>query len=214
MTSYSPRILSSFLKQKFVKAGILDKLKIIYRPYICPFDLLLKHIDKKNKIFDIGCGSGQFLLLAAHFTQPSGLTGIEISETLVQNAKLLLKDYSGTKLNVYNGQELPDDICEHDLVFMIDVLHHIPKKMQDIFIQQLFSKMGSSTKLIIKDIDKGSPLVYCNKIHDLLLAGEIGNELKMQNLEKILKQTGFKIVSVEKKLTLWYPHYCIVAEKP
>lgn len=40
--------------------------------------------------FYIGCGSGQFLLLLSKFTKAMKLGGIEISSTLINNAKDLL----------------------------------------------------------------------------------------------------------------------------
>ena len=46
----------------------------------------------------------------------------------------------------------------------------------------------------IKDINKSSPLVYFNKLHDIIFAGEIGNEMKYNEtivewLERMLKIT-------------------------
>lgn len=49
-----------YLKTKSNNLGFIDKLKVVYRPLICPFDKLLNYIENNDSVFDIGCGSGQF----------------------------------------------------------------------------------------------------------------------------------------------------------
>ena len=59
----SAKELSAYLGTVHNNASILDKLKIVYRPYICPFDDLIATCQDSETILDIGCGSGQFILL-------------------------------------------------------------------------------------------------------------------------------------------------------
>jgi 2-polyprenyl-3-methyl-5-hydroxy-6-metoxy-1,4-benzoquinol methylase len=59
------KTLVDFLKNQNPNAKFLDKLKIVYRPYIWPLNELLNEIPKNKSVFDIGCGSGQFALLIA-----------------------------------------------------------------------------------------------------------------------------------------------------
>jgi len=74
--------------------------------------------------------------------------------------------------------------------------------------------MKPGARLIIKDIDGGSPLVYCNKLHDLLFAGEKGNELPYQTTQSWIQQNNLEILEFTKKRMYVYPHYTIVAKKP
>ncbi len=192
----------------------LNKLKVLYRPYICPFDDLLNIIPPQKSIFDIGCGSGTFLSLCAGFVNPVKIGGIEISKDLIDNANVLLNKFNiPTSVNVYNGKNLPEAIKEYDIITLIDVLHHVPKGQQEFFLGQIHHKMKPGAIFILKDIDGSSVFVYTNKLHDLLLAKEIGNELKLNTIEEKLKELGFKIKSLTKKRMLWYPHYTIVCEK-
>ena len=73
--------------------------------------------------------------------------------------------------------------------------------------------MKPGSKLIIKDIDGSSIFRFANKMHDLIFAGEIGNELPLSITEKLLVLNGARIVSSQKKQMYVYPHYTIVAEK-
>ena len=208
--------LVTFLKSQQSNANFLDHLKITYRPYICPFDQILETIPDGAKIFDIGCGSGQFLLLCAAFVKPAALKGIEISKQLCINAEELLKEYQSNcqiEIQQYDGDELPSDLNSYSWVTMIDVLHHIPEEKHPTFFALLSQNMKAGSKIILKDINASSPLVWMNKIHDLLLAGEIGNELSMKATKDLLERNGFKIVQQSKKRMLWYPHFTLIAEK-
>ena len=216
MKKTDTKSLVKFLKSKEPNAKFVDKLKIIYRPYICPFDELLTEIAPGKSVFDVGCGSGQFALLVAEFCAPKKLKGIEISETLISNAKTLLKPYSSNieiSFEKYNGDDIPDDIASYDYVTMIDVAHHIPKKFQVDFFHQLYAKMGKGSVLIFKDINAASPFVYANKMHDMVFAGEIGNEKSLNTTLELFKKIGFSVERHSKKLMFCYPHFTIIAKK-
>lgn len=208
--------LVSFLKSKQVDAGLMDRLKIAYRPMICPLDELLKLVKPGSRVFDIGCGSGQFCLLVAGFTQAAAIGGIEISTSLIKNARQLLSEYS-TKTNVYfetyDGSHVPDLIADYDLVFMIDVVHHIPRSQLPAFFKQLASKMSPNAQLVVKDIDAASPWVLGNKLHDLAISGQKGDEWKAAELKNLVENCGFRTVSFTGRRILWYPHFTLELQK-
>src|SRR5690606_14887317 len=112
-----------------------DRIKIAYRPLICPFDDLLELIPENSSVFDVGCGSGMFLSLVKAFRNPTKLGGIEISESLIANARAVLgSDFNEqTFLAVFDGKELPENISDYEYIFMIDVYHHIPSDQQKHF---------------------------------------------------------------------------------
>jgi len=192
----------------------LNRLKTVYRPYICPFDQILNLIPPESKVFDIGCGSGSLLSLIDHFCKPEKLGGIEIDDVLVENAKLLLSS-SPVPVSVYkyDGITIPEEIKEYDIITMIDVFHHVPKSIQITFFDQLYQKMSKGSVLIYKDIDAESVFVYANKLHDMVLAGEIGNEWKAKDVAANLKKSGFACSGIIYKHMIFYPHYTIVATK-
>ncbi|PIB34636.1 hypothetical protein BFP72_04030 [Reichenbachiella sp. 5M10] len=208
--------LTQFLKQTSVNLSFIDKLKVYYRPLVCPLNTLLSYLKPGEKVFDIGCGSGQFSLLVAHYCKPKKIFGIEISQTLVTNARALLHPYRETldyTFEYFDGITIPDAINEYDTIFMIDVVHHIPKDGQRAFIKQLYEKMSPGSRLIIKDINAASPLVYFNKFHDLVFAREIGNEWTKQNMLTLLSDLNLTITLYNETRTLLYPHYTIIAQK-
>lgn len=207
--------LLAYLKKINFQAGFIDRLKVYYRPLVCPFIDLITLVKPGEKVGDIGCGSGQFCLLLAEFAKPSYIYGIEISEKLIDNAKHLFKKHSEVShdFETFDGIVFPDRIKELDIIFLNDVLHHVPVKNQRKFITDLTKKLKPGARLIVKDIDGGSALVYCNKVHDMIFAGEIGNELPYKTTKDWLEQDTLQILEFKKKRMYVYPHYTIVAKK-
>ena len=180
-TELTNRAIIRFLKKTYKGAGFIDSLKIKYRSLICPFIPLIKKVQPGEKVGDVGCGSGQFLLLLSEFAQPSYLFGIEISKKLIRQCPGSLQEFSGQNylFSEYDGKNFPAALHDMDTIFLIDVLHHVPKKRHVDFIKELALTMKPGARLILKDINAGSPLVYFNKLHDLIFAREIGNEISM-----------------------------------
>lgn len=208
--------LIKHLESTSTKAGFIDKLKIKYRPVICPFDLLLNYTEGKTSAFDVGCGSGQFISVLAKFTDLKTLKGIEISPTLIQNAREINTQFADKKtisFEVYDGVNLPNDISAYELIYLIDVLHHVPKNAQLSFIQNIKNKMNPGSIIVIKDIDASSPFVLFNKLHDLVFSREIGNEMSHKSLLKYSKEIGFTVLDSFFKRVFVYPHYFVVLKK-
>jgi 2-polyprenyl-3-methyl-5-hydroxy-6-metoxy-1,4-benzoquinol methylase len=212
----SNKEIVKFLSAALIEANFVDRIKIKYRPLICPVKELLRYSRGAKSVFDIGCGSGQFVALLANYTRVDKLKGIEISNDLISNARQVNHQFLKTKqitFALFNGKQIPDDIVEYDLVYIIDVFHHIPKVRQRQFITDVFNKMKKGAKLVFKDIDKASPLVLFNKMHDLVFSKEIGNEISLYNAEIMLKEIGFNIIETVKTTTFFYPHYFVLAQK-
>jgi len=204
-----------FLKERYNSTGFIDHLKIKYRSLIGPFKGLIKMVEPGEKAGDIGCGSGQFLLLLSNFTKASHLYGLEITPRLVDNAKKLFSSQPpGTySFNIFDGINFPDEVKDLDVIFLIDVLHHIPKKKQIPFLKNLSLAMKPGSRMVLKDINAASPFVFFNKLHDLVFALEIGNEIRMEAAKKILEDNGLEIIEQHKRTMYVYPHYTIVAKK-
>src|ERR1041384_4644259 len=93
----SNKEIISFLKSKSTNSGFVDTLKIRYRPLVCPFDELFNFVRPGMRVCDVGCGSGQFLLLLNRFTHASSFYGIEIHERLIRNARALFASEKNAK---------------------------------------------------------------------------------------------------------------------
>jgi ubiquinone/menaquinone biosynthesis C-methylase UbiE len=205
----------SFLKSIHFHTGIIDGLKIKYRSLICPFISLIKMVKPGEKVGDVGCGSGQFLLLLSKFAQPSYLFGIDIKQRLMKNATQLFSTIPKTKYNfsTYDGTNFPAELQEMDVIFLIDVLHHVPKEHQYSFLKNLIQVMKKGSRLILKDMNAKKPLVFFSKLHDIIFAGEIINVIAFEKAVSFLTQNGLQVIEQVKQTMFVYSHYTIVAQK-
>lgn len=212
----STKNLSNLLRLDMPKnASFVDKIKIAYRPYICPFSDLLEIIPEHSSVFDIGCGNGIFLSLTAGFRKPISLGGMEITQKLIDNARNILKNVQvPIFLNVFNGMDILQEIKNYQYIFLIDVIHHVSKNNQIKFLRNIRDEIAQGSILVIKDIDADHTILSkFNKLHDLVFSGKIGQELGLSTVKKILSDLGFKVMSVSYKRVLIYPHYTIVCQK-
>ena len=95
---FSNKELSEFLRTRNKVRRFIDYLKIVYRPYICPFNILLDFIPPGSSILDIGCGQGQFALIMAEYCKPSKLKGIDINGQFIEQAKQLFSSFVYKKI--------------------------------------------------------------------------------------------------------------------
>jgi SAM-dependent methyltransferase len=208
--------LVEFLSTTTSDATFLQKLKIRYRPYVCPFDELLQYAKGVASVYDIGCGSGQFAALVARFTNVQDIYGIEIDAHLIDNARKINKPFAKDKkigFATFDGTVIPKNIRQYDLIYMIDVYHHVPKPVRNDMLRQIYTAMKPGARLMLKDIDGASPFVLCNKLHDMVFAQELSHEIGFKKAQNLLTTIGFKIRESRKKRIFVYPHYFILAEK-
>lgn len=203
----------SFLKEQSTAYTGLDRIKFAYRPYVCPFELLMGAIPQGAKVVDIGCGNGSLLAVVAHFLKPVAVAGLEVKQSLVDQARQVLAPYQA-KIELFDGENLPEWIGEYSHVVLNDVLHHVPKAQQKKFIETIVYKMAPNATLVLKDIDADHKvLCLFNKLHDLILSKEIGNERGARELESWLSPLNGKITSQVYQRTLVYPHILFTFKK-
>lgn len=208
---YSELLRSRSLKE----VPFISYLKMVYRPYICPFNRILKEINKNKRIFDIGFGNGTLLTLCAEYLSPVKISGVEIDRDLLENANKILSSYNIDKnLELFDGSNIPHEISNYNVITLIDVIHHIPRNQQFSFLKNIIYKASSNTKIIIKDIDRENPLVFFNKIHDFLFSRQKTHERDLKELTEFFrKQKTVDLQIVETKTMFVYPHFLLVLKK-
>ena len=211
--------LAAFLRREFGgKLHGRDRLRVLLRPYTCPFDELLAYIEPGSTIFDIGCGPGTFLALALEFYRPGKAVGIDIQPAAVDTAGLILRspvERGIAGISQGDGRMLPDSVSEADVVFLIDVFHYIPAGSRLQFMAGLYKKMKPGGRLVFKDIDAADRLlVWFNRLHNLIFSRGVANEMRLQDAVELFQSTGFEIDSQLKRRMYWYSHFTLVCRKP
>jgi len=177
--------------------------------------MVLAEIPRGSCLYDIGCGSGALLYLALKTCLVKVAHGYDVSEEVVKSAKAFEMSSDIFQVIYLPTEKTPPDLHGYDIVTMVDVLHHIPAKLQDNFLCTTISRMDSGAKLIIKDIEASKFLgSLMNQIHDLLLAREWVYQRRSSDVVKVLRSTGAIVSKPLFRWTLWYPHFQVVVQVP
>ncbi|MEH1852491.1 MAG: methyltransferase domain-containing protein [Nostoc sp.] len=212
MNSFS---LADEMKLPCQKMSGLAALKTRYRPFICPLDMVLAKIPEGARLYDIGCGTGALLYLALKLRSVKVAHGYDISREAVKASEAFAMKSEIFQVRHLHPEETPPDLHGYDTVTMIDVLHHIPPKLQDDFLRKTISQMDSGARLIIKDIEASKIIgSFMNQLHDLLLAREWVHQRRSSDLVQVFQSMGTTVSRPILRWTLWYPHFQIVVLVP
>jgi ubiquinone/menaquinone biosynthesis C-methylase UbiE len=171
---------------------------------------LENYISEKDKVLDLGCGSGRLFELFKG--KNIGYTGADASEELLKEAK---KKYPDAKFVETDAMSLPFPDNYFDKIFSIALFHHIPsREMRISFLKEArrvlkpkgliiltcwhLWKNKKGLKLILKffllklfrlsEMDFGDILFpWQNKVDRYLHC------FKKRELKKLLKEAGFEI---------------------
>jgi 2-polyprenyl-3-methyl-5-hydroxy-6-metoxy-1,4-benzoquinol methylase len=98
------------------------------RPYVCPYDTLLRFIPDGGDVLDVGCGAGSLLALLAATKKIRRGVGCDVAQPPLESARAAARRIGAedtlTFQHVRSIAEAPEG--PFDIVAMVDVLHHVP----------------------------------------------------------------------------------------
>jgi len=215
-----PADLSRLAKEIFLGAPAVPRAIQSLRPYICPFDELLPYVPEGSSVLDIGCGSGLFLgLLAAAGAHIDGV-GVDIGEAAISRAQLMAERLAvlGTSARLSFRKlppESPVPAGSFDVVSLVDVIHHVPPRIQKEFLETALSRVKPGGLFLYKDMCR-RPLwrAYANRLHDLVMAREVIHYFPVEDVETCGRQAGFQLLVSKNIKRLWYGHELRVFRAP
>ncbi len=109
--------------------------------------------NDKIKILDIGCGIG---LIDKHLSLSfQNLYGVDVEEGVVSHAKA----YNPTvKYELYNGSILPFEGDVMDIVFAINVMHHVLPEKWNGFVEEMYRVLKPGGVAIVFEHNPLNPL--------------------------------------------------------
>ena len=184
--------------------AIPAKIYFKLRPLILPVYEIVKWIPNNAYILDLGCGKGVLTKYLKDFIQYFGVDNTVPANSNEDNINYIQSDC----LNF-----IKRDISKFNTFLIIDLLHHLPKKKQIFFIENIILKMKQGDILIMKDIYPRNFITkFWNSFHDFLISKQIINYFDFDNFEKNL-DINCKIINKYHKRILLYDHYFLILKK-
>ncbi|MDR1490878.1 MAG: class I SAM-dependent methyltransferase [Desulfovibrio sp.] len=158
------------------------------RPWICPYGPLVTVLQGQDTVLDIGCGTGNLLLLLCSLGLIRQGTGVDVAEAALRDARKAASSFNADL--TFSSSPLING--EFDAVSMIDVMHHIPVKDQHSFFMDKLSHVKRGGLLCYKDMNL-FPLThrYWNWLHDRIMAGQYINLVPVENILSWTEEAGF-----------------------
>ena len=211
-SALTARELSGMARTMYTGGPILLQTLQHLRPFFCPFEKLIEYIPDGSRVLDVGCGSGLLLSLGAASGREFEGVGFDVStmaidlaKTMTQRAKVLgpRARLSFERLDV--DAAWPDG--QFDVVFLIDVLHHVPPASQHSLVKQVISKVKPGGTLVYKDMClRPWWKAQANRLQDLIVARELISYVPIETVESWANAEGMQVVLSEDVSRFWCGH--------
>lgn len=156
------------------------------------------NLSQKNAILDIGCNTGS-LINKLYQNGYQNVFGVDISNEAINFGKKKYPNIAGRLLS-YEGKKLPFESDNFDVVLMFDSIEHIPE-VEKFLKNEVTRVLKKDGRLIFQ-----TPNKYINISWSYIDAKSIFAKWWIEHcslqtifsLEKILRNSGFSEIKVEK----------------
>jgi 2-polyprenyl-3-methyl-5-hydroxy-6-metoxy-1,4-benzoquinol methylase len=189
-----------------------ERLTSVFRPLYAPFGALLQWVPAKARVLDVGCGSGAFLFLADEVKGLAASLGIDSNAKSIALAQAAC---TSSQLEFVVGVEArPEVLRNSSVVALIDVIHHVPENEKQSFLRGLLQGMSGGALVLVKDLDpEPAWKAWANRITDYLSTRSIVSYLSKHQVEKILSEEGFDVLSSARLDDMVWSHFLVVGQK-
>ena len=194
----------------FADAPWPARLRQRIRPAICPFEWIVDRVPARARVLDVGCGDGLLLGLLAWNGKVSVGTGLDSSAAAIRAARAVARrvSASGAELEFRVQDALTyETTSSHDVVCMVDVLHHVPRPLQAAVLARACAAVRPGGLLIYKDIAcRPSWRAAPSQLHDLLISREWVHFIEIDVVEQWAAENAMSVQAKDAARRLWYEH--------
>lgn len=197
-------------------APFLQRALIKARPWICPWEPLLEVVPDDAHVFDIGCGTGLYLMMLAESGRLKRGLGRDINLPALEAARSAAQRRGHDGLvfeQAVSVEDWPNELF--DVVSAIDLFHHIPPAFQKTFFEQAVARVRPGGRFIYKDMaDTPFFSAGLNRLHDLVLARQWISYVPLEDAKAWGQSCGLVLVKERCYNKMGYAHELLVFEKP
>lgn len=198
----------------FERAYATIRFSIMRPKLVSVLDLLL---PDEGRILDIGCGFGLFAAYFAQTQRARSIVGVDPDGRRTKMAERVF-DRLGLEGHSFIAGDARDTSVEgpFDGIYMLDVMHHIPREDQLPLLTRLHSLLAPRGVLLMKDIT--TEPWFGLKFTEVLDRAMVGFDEPLAYRHhaewgRMLRDLGFKVRIVRVPDVLPYPHVVIAATK-
>ncbi|MFH1065469.1 MAG: class I SAM-dependent methyltransferase [Nanoarchaeota archaeon] len=167
---------------------------------------IIEENSKKNnvKLLDIGCGTGDLLLMLANKKRYQKLCGADLTGAMIKIAEKKLKQYKNISLAKAPAVNLPFKNEMFDIAITTEAFHHFPEPEKSLEeIRRVLKKKGG---LVLADIYFGriASAIFC------MLEPGCVRVYSKKEIRKLLEKAGFKVI---RQQNIGFFATCSIAEK-
>lgn len=135
----------------------VDKSDIsLRRVHECALLFKKNKISPPKRILDFGCGVGGHLPKLSEAFPDAELFGIDTSKTSIERARERLGNIA--TLMDYDGNQLPSELRDIDLVVFANVFHHIQRENHRRTLDMLRSTVSASALVMMFEHNPANPM--------------------------------------------------------
>ena len=206
----------SFVREMYSQGPLLNRKLQHYRPYICPFEVLVGQVPPDARILDVGCGSGLFLGILARCRRIRTGVGFDVSPQAISLARRMVSQLPNPQClrfeRIDPSAQWPSG--SFDVVSMIDVMHHIPPRQQHNVFEMAVAHLRPGGRLLYKDMAMAPAWrAWANRIHDLVLARQWIHYVPVETIVRWGNALGLSVIGAVTIDRLWYRHEMIVLDR-
>jgi cyclopropane fatty-acyl-phospholipid synthase-like methyltransferase len=200
----------------YENAPFLQRSLIKARPWICPWEPLLEAVPEGSHVFDIGCGTGLYLMMLAESGKIEKGLGRDINLPALEAARSAAQKRGHEGLNFEQASSVEDWPSEKfDVVSAIDLFHHIPPDLQKTFFEQAVARVRPGGRFVYKDMaDAPFFSAALNRAHDLVLARQWISYVPLEDVKAWGEDCGLVLIQERCYTKMGYAHELLVFEKP
>lgn len=152
---YHPKIKKTLKKYGNVIMGDIASFNWMDDPKRLLFSLakykfISNFVEKDHHVLEIGCSDGFCSQIVAEKVKK--YNGIDISKEAIDSANLYVQNIRSNmtfeEMDVFD-KEIVQKLGVYDIVFSLDVLEHIEKKKEEIFIQNIVKLLNKNGIILI-----------------------------------------------------------------
>lgn len=184
----------------------------VARPYVLNANYLLRFIPSGSNLLDVGCGNGFLMLALAAASRIRRGMGIDASA-----AKIAIANHGLECLRSRFHIKADIEFCHvsgvadwpafrFDLVTLVDVLHHVPRKVRELIVSAAMERVSIGGTMIVKEMAGSGWRAWANRVHDLIISGELVSSVSENELDGWVGSSG-RCLMAQRWIVWWYDHY-------